>query len=322
MLLWMSGISQTQKSLRNLNVKEMSLTKWNTKEGIQYKQVEGANLGATSFDVMNSNKIAFLCNSSREIITMDSKRGKIIKKFSISNDPRDFVYSGKYFFVLTENEVTKYDLEGNEFNKFPIPNNYVGVERLTRFNNSTYLLLPSGNSLMIESNGQPIVSDEREGWITSTGNFVQTQLFGNNTYSIKVKTSDDKIYEKAFTTDKKVAGVYVVGSKNGKIVLDVQTFICENPISVERTIVLVELGNNGLGAIISNTKVPDCYYVLSNKDLQLIEDGTIFNMISAPQGLYVLALTETTSRKFQGYSPSLTRTKYHFSDHLIQVEKK
>lgn len=136
MLLWMSGISQTQKSLRNLNVKEMSLTKWNTKEGIQYKQVEGANLGATSFDVMNSNKIAFLCNSSREIITMDSKRGKIIKKFSISNDPRDFVYSGKYFFVLTENEVIKYDLEGNEFNKFPIPNNYVGVERLTRFNNS------------------------------------------------------------------------------------------------------------------------------------------------------------------------------------------
>jgi len=320
-LVCINGVTQTQKAQINLRVKEVSLTKWNSKEGIQYKQVQGANIGATSFEVMKSNRIAFLCNSSREIITFDTNRKKIVKKFSLSYDPRDFVFSGESFFVLTEKKVIKYDLEGEILNEFHIPNNYLGVERLTRFNNSTYLLLPSGNSLMIESDRQSILSDEREGWITNNGNFVSTQLFGNNSYSIKVKTSDEKIFEKKFNADKKVAGAYVVGSRNGKIVIDLQTFICENPISVERSIVFIELNNDGLGAIISNTKMPDCYYVLSNKDLSLLEDGTLFNMISSPQGLYIFTLTETTSLKFQGYSPSLKRTKYHFSNHLIQIDK-
>ena len=318
--------AQTQIAPISLSVKELSLTKWDPQEGIIYKQVPGANLGATSFEVMNSNQIAFLCNSTSEIVVIDKASGKAIKKFNVSFAPRDFSYSNGFFFVLTENQVIKYDIAGNEINRFPIPNGYDGVERLTRFNNATYLLLPSGNTLMIESDGHSIVSDEKEGWITGSGNFVTTRITGYNSYSIKVTTDDHKSYEKVFTTDVKVAGVFVIGSTNSRVVLDVQTFISENPISVERMIVDIDLNNYGLGSIVAQTKVPDCYYVLSNKDFSLMQDGTVYNMITSPQGVFIFSLTDARmllkTQNIQGYPSSIIDTKYHFNDNLMRMEEK
>ncbi|RJQ63497.1 MAG: hypothetical protein C4517_04230 [Stygiobacter sp.] len=319
-------VAQTQRAQSILNIKEVTSTKWDSQDGIIYKQVPGANLGATSFEVIDNNRIAYLCDSSNEIIIVESVSGIAIKRFNVSFAPRDFSYSNGYFFVLTENQVVKYDIAGNEINRFSIPNGYDGIERLTRFNNATYLLLPSGNTLMIESYGHSIVSDEKEGWITSSGNYVATRITGYNSYSIKLTSEGHKNYEKVFTTDLKVAGVFVVGSTNSKIILDVQTFLSECPISIDRAIVIVELNSNGLGSIVANTKVPDCYYVLSNKDFSLREDGTIFNMITAPQGAFVFSLTDTRmllkTQNIQGYPSYITDTKYHFNDNLMKMEER
>lgn len=309
-----------------LSVKEISQTPWNVQTGITYKQVPGANLGPTSFEVMDNNRIAFLCDSNNEIIIVEKSNGKAIKKFNVSLAPRDFSFSNGNFFVLTENEVIKYDAEGNVINSFPIPYGYYGIERLTRYNDATYLLLPSGNSLMIESNGYSITDNEKEGWITSAGNYVITRISGNNTYYIKVTTENRNTYEKIFSTVNKIAGVFVVGSTNSLIVLDVQTFISENPVTVDRMIVNIDLSNSGLGSISAHTKIPDCYYVLSNKDFSLLQDGTVYNMITSPQGVYIFSLTNENAllktQNIQGYPTHITETKYHFNNYLIKGEEK
>jgi len=325
LLLACPFVAFSQPTLNNTatsyNVQQLAIEKWDNSTGLVYKQVPGFNIGVTSFEMLDKDRIAFLSDASDEIIITDELTGKVLNRFAVSFVPRDFVYDNGNFYVLGENNVYVYDENGNAVKAIPYPSSYVGVERLARYNNSTYLLLPSGWSVRIETDGNVVTPSGYMGWVTQSGNFVYTKLSGN-TYSVKVLTAAGKIFDKSFTTDRKVGGVYVVGSTSSEVVLDVQTFITESPIQVERHIVTIELTPNGLGNIVSNIKVPDCYYVLSNKEISVLQDGTVLNMVTSPQGVYVFSLSEMVTGKAQSYPASLLSIKYHFNDHLIAVDAK
>lgn len=314
--------AQGKQSMAGVCVKELSSTMWNTVDGVPYLQVPGANLGVISFEVLDENRLAFLCNATSEIIITSKSNGSAIEKFPVSFAPRDFVYDNGFFYVLYENKVIAYNESGNAFNHFSFPDSYIGIERITRFKNSTYLLLPSCNSLIIETDGNSVEAKEYDGWITSKGHWITTGLNGDNSYSIKITTGNNKIYEKVFVTDKKVAGVYVVGSTENRIVLDVQTFITESPINVKREIITVELNQGEIGSIVTIRNVPNCYYVLSNKDFCVLSDGSIINMVTAPQGIFMFSLTETKAGEGQDYPAEIINTKYHFNDYLIKIDEK
>ena len=311
------GILHAQnKQNPGMKVQEISMCKWGLSDGLPYMEAPGVNLGVTSFEVISENKIAFLSNASNEIIITEKSNGKVVKKFPVSFAPRDFVFDKGSFYVLDEQYVVVYNEEGKLLNKISFPGSYLGVERLARFNNETYLLLPSGNSLKIES------SRQYEGWVTSSGNFVSTKLNGDNSYSFKVLTAAGKSFEKTIKTDKTVAGVYVVGATDSRIFLDVQTYISESPVSVERKIVAVEFSASGLGNIVTSIKVPDCYYVLSNNDFHVSATGSVLNMVTTPQGVFTFSLTEAKAANAKGYPAALVATQYHFNDHLISAETK
>ena len=176
-----------------LEVNQVLQCKWNAYDGIPYSQVPSANLGSTSFELLENSKIAFLCNSTSEIIVINTIDGKKTNKFPVIFAPRDFVYDDGLFYVLSEKQVIVYDKNGKEKNKFPFPDKYLGTERITRFNNSTYLLLPSGNCLKIEVNGNSITPIEYSGWITLSGKYIKTQLKGENAYSITAVLIKGKI---------------------------------------------------------------------------------------------------------------------------------
>jgi len=297
------------------------VAKWDEQSGLHYKQVPGFNLGVTSFAVIDKNKIAFLSDASNEIVIKSQSPDSILSRFPVLTAPRDFTYDNGNFYVLGESQVGVYDVTGKMVRSISYPASIVGVERITRYNNATYLLLPSGYSAEIESAGNVIQPLGHIGWITSSGNYVYTKISGN-TYSVKVVTADGKVFEKSFTADKKVGGVYVVGSTTDRIVLDVQTFITESPIQVERHVVSIGFSTSGIGEIASTIKVPDCYYVLSNKELSVSADGSVTNMVSSPQGVYVFSLKETTNEKTQNYPDALLAVRYHFNDHLLTVDQK
>jgi hypothetical protein len=321
-----SGISglnaQNLQSAACLNVQELSNSKWNTADGIPYKLVPGVNLGATSFEVLTGNEIAYLCNASNEIIITDKTSGAAIKKFPVLFAARDFVYDNGLFYVLNARQVSVYDTTGKNVSDISFLNNvYTGVERLARYNNETYLLLPSGNSLKIESAGKTIEAKEYVGWITNAGYFIKTKISGKNTYSFTLIKGDKMIDEKTITTDKPMAGVYVAGAASNRLYLDIQTFVTESPISVERKIVSFEITpKEFIGNIVASIKVPDCYYVLSNNDFHVSSSGTLLNMVTAPQGVYVYSLAETKTKNAAGYPDFITATKYHFNDHLVKVD--
>ena len=56
--------AQNTKTSASWNVQEISMTKWNSQDGIPYMQAPGVNLGAVAFDMIAVNKIAFLSNAS------------------------------------------------------------------------------------------------------------------------------------------------------------------------------------------------------------------------------------------------------------------
>jgi hypothetical protein len=299
----------------SFSVKVLSKTSWNTGDGVPYKSVPGANLGITSFEPMDKNRTALLSDASNEILIMNPATGKTSVKFPVMPTPRDFAYDNGNFYVLNENQVNVYDETGKNVKSMPFPNTLVGVGRIARYNNNTWLLLPSGNSVELET------GTAKKGWITATGNFVAAVLKNRNAYAVSITTADGKYDTKLFTTDKKTAGVYIVGSTADRIVLDVQTYISESPIQVERHLVSILLSSDVMGEIVSDVKVPDCYYVLSDKEFHLNKDGSVTHMITAPDGLHLFSLTETDVAKAIKYPSSVTAVKYHFNDHLLQMNE-
>ena len=168
----------------------------------------------------------------------------------------------------------------------------------------------------------PAAVKEYEGWITSSGSFVETKITGENTYAVTVITADGKHFDRTFTTERPTAGIYVTGASADRVYVDEQTYITGNPISVERNIVSLSLTANGIGATVTVTKVPDCYYVLSNNDFHLSANGTLLNMVTAPQGVYVFALTEAKASDAKAYPDYIAAVKYHFNDHMLKVDPK
>jgi len=305
------------------DVRKISFTKWDTHNGILYTQVPGANLGPTSFEVLDKNRIAFLCNSSNEIIVISSTNGEVISRFPVEFAPRDFSYDRGQYYILSEFNVDIYDESGKIVNNLSFSNTHVGIERITRFNNSTFLLLPSGNSLMIESNGKPIEPKKIDGWITSSGYRVVSKISGSNTYNVTLYSLSGVKSDCEFRTEKAVAGVFVIGTSSNRVLLDVQTYLSENPISVERKIVSVGISDSCLNKIVTEIVIPNVYYVLSNKDFSVSPQGQTYNMITTPKGVFIFSLSEPESEKevIHPYPDFITKESYQFNDHLLKVEE-
>lgn len=314
-----NGLLKESKHAINYAIREFINVSWDAHIGILYKRVPGMNLGVISFQVLDNNNSAFLSNSTNEIVIVSNISQKVLKRFPVVFAPRDFVFENGLFYILGERKVVVYDQSGNEVNRFSFPDKYAGTERITRIDNETYLLLPSGNSLKIESNKHLVEYHEQEGWITSNGSFISTAI-ENNSYSIKLRTSQGKLNQKEFISKKKVAGVFVVGSTDKRIILDVQYFLSENPVSVERYIVSIPFDENAISDILISKKLPDCYYVLSNKEIDIDKNGTVYNMITSPLGIRLFSLLETRNNDTNDYPVFLKEIKYHFNDHLIVVE--
>ncbi len=299
------------------SVTELTKTAWNTPDGFPYQQVAGANLGVTSFEIIDNNRIAFLSDASNEILVIYKSTGKTNVKFSVPQAPRDFVYDQGLFYVLGDGMVSIYDLTGKAVSSTTLPESLVGVGRITRYNNATYLLLPSGNSVLLGASAL----QGFKGWMTGSGNFIYTAILNSNSYAVQVTNADGKVFNANFNSDKKVAGVYVVGSTIDRIMLDVQTYVTESPISVERHLITISLSPVGIGAVVSDKKIPDLYYVLSDKELSVLPNGAVLNMVSAPDGVHLFTLTETEMTKTNDYPSAILATKYHFNDHLIQLNE-
>lgn len=293
---------------KTFDVSQELILNWNTNNSIPYSQVPGANLAATSFTKYNDSIFVFLCNSSNEIIFVNSKTNKITERHAINASPRDFYYEQNSFYVLYENSVIMYDSNCEKVNEFIFPKKYLGTERITRYNNSTYLLLPTGSSYCIEEN------HEYEGWISKSGNFVELK-FRSFMYNVTLLNLN---ISKTFNTEKKIAGIYLIDATFEKIILDIQYFNSENPVNVERNVVTISYNKTNINDSTALIKVPDVYYVLSNKDFILDNNNELFNLLSSPYNLYVFKLTETNKQINLNYPSILLKNKYHYNNNLIK----
>ena len=265
---------------------------WNTPNGVPYVQVPGANLGVTSFYVLDKDKIAFLSDATNEIIIVNQKSESVIKKFPVVLSPRDFTYDNGYYYVLCETAVFVYNAKGENISNFEFPQEFSGTMRVLRYENSTFLLLPSGNSLKIESGGKLIKPKKYEGWITLNGLFIKTQINNNFSYTLNISFPNGENSSQKFQNKKKVAGVYVIGAVKNRIVLEIQTFLLEEPIKVERNIQIIGLRDIHPDTVIATIPISSSFYVLSNKDISVSKTGGIYTLVTKPKGVYMFSIEE------------------------------
>jgi len=319
LLMATSGCYPQNKSSESaFDVKQLLHLPWNSADGLTYREGPGSNLGVTSFEVMGKGQVALLSNAGNEIILADINKGMITKRFPVTYAPRDFAFDDDRFYVLTDFRVDVYDGDGQTLQTFGFPGSYVGVERITRAEGSTYLLLPTGNSLLIESQGRSVEPKVTEGWMTGEGATVSLLTTGPFICRVGLQQTDRTKHEETITTSKKIAGVFVAGASGSRVFLDVQTYVSENPIHVQRKIMILEMGEGKTGAQSIELIIPDVYYVLSNKDFSVPGDGILYQMITAPEGLFIFSLTGPNTGN--GYPDFLLNKTYHFNDHLIKVD--
>ena len=318
-LFLLLGLLHTTTAQRNtFSVEEVTHLNWgNNPQKVHYAQLPGFNFGVTSFEVIDNNRIAFLSNSSHEIIIADAQKNEISYRFTVKPFSRDFIYENGLFYVLKNYNVTIYNTQGETINSIDYSRDILGVVKITRFNNETYLILPSGKSVKIESNGNEVTSEETKGVITEKGNLVSSYISGTNTYTILFSNSEKRTIENTFTTNEKVAGIFFVGQTENTLIFDLQTYLSESPISVKRELIEISIGDGLQG--LNTIDIPTMYFVSTKKDFEVTSQGNIYHMITAPKGVYVFKLNSSPNIQI-GYPEYITSKEYHYNNHLIHVD--
>lgn len=283
---------ENDDTIKKFATTQLCKLNWNTTNGVPYVKVPGANLGVTSFYVLDNEKIAFLSDATNEILIVSQKSESVIKRFTVVLSPRDFTYDNGYYYVLCETGIFIYNINGENTSNFEFPKEYSGTMRIFRYLHSTFLLLPSGNSLKIESGGKLIKPKEYEGWITSNGLLIKTQIKNEFNYTVNISFPNGENSLKEFPNKRKIAGVYVVGTEKNRIVLEIQTFLTEEPIKVERNIQIIGLRDFHLDKIIATIPITSSFYVLSNKDIYVTNEGRIYTLVTKSKGVYLFSIDE------------------------------
>lgn len=306
---------------KDFQIRQVAFLPWDEKDGIPYMQVPGANLGVTSFEIIDSANMAFLSDASNEILIYNLRKKQITGRLMVLPAPRDFAFdSGKYY-VLGEKSVEIYDSASHRAEVSNFPDEFQGVMRISRTNATTNLLLPSGNSLKPGKsdgiNGLSIY----DGWFIKNDLCVKTRILNDHSVELTILLENKKTVSKIFTWQGKISGAFAIGMSGDRIILDVQTWISENPVAVERHLAFFSYTENKSIELRGMLKVPDQYFVLTNKDFTVDKSGILYHMVTSREGVIVFSITESeTGSSPSDYPAFLKNERNHFNDHLFEVD--
>lgn len=288
---------------------------WNTVGGIPYSEVPGANLGAVSFAVLDSDRVAFLCNGVSQIRVFSVATGEMLQALPVAPAPRDLVFSDDQYYVLYAHHVTVYSSAGEETRKLAIPEGVNDAWRIAATGAAVQLWRANGSELTFTPNGTA----------TETSSQAWTMPDGSQVYSAIVEGQADVVLfregmeaRRRFSMANKVAGVFPIGTIDDKVILDVQTYVSENPVAVERFFMAIEI--DVPGSTCTLLRAPDSYFAYTDRDIYQNQDGELFHIISTPRGVHVYQLTLSESGALQDYPMEIRTLHYHYNDHLIKVD--
>lgn len=290
---------------------------WSNEGGVPYTQVPGANLGAVAFALTDSNRMALLCNSVSEIRVFANTDGVLLQKFPVVFAPRDFVFANGKYYVLADRSVTTYSSEGSAIDEISLPDDAQGATRVTVVDSGVHIWLPNGNTLTVYRDGNH-VKEVRKGWLMPNGTLVFTAIVDGQA---EVSWNRDAAHDRRrLSMAKKVAGVFPVGLIENRVVLDVQTFLSESPVSIERRFIALDMDSEASGLLPPALLAPDCYYVYSDRDVYQSGTGQVYHMVTTPSGAHVFRLTACEEGPCTDYPSELRGLHYHFNYHLIKVD--
>ena len=193
----------------------------------------------------------------------------------------------------------------------------------------------------IEKNAGEIVAINHDGTASIVENhwLAKSNMRGipvaNNHFELKKLSRSEATITQYDTNGKKSAEINLafvgnnLGSfrligvdQSGRLFLDVDLIIQDIPLRVQREIWVLNQDGDRLGKI----PVPAHYYAMMWNDMRLTDDGMLYHMLSAEDGIHIMKwkLSPGTEDLFKGVYPEKFQKYLHYNDAILPetLEKK
>ena len=300
---------------------EVLFIPWNTDSmgNVGYSLDPEGRVGPQNFQV-NGEKVYLLDQQNRAINVYASDH--LIDQLPVMQMTRDFIIQlADEYICLADNGIVVYQ------NRMP-------VEQI-------YQAKPLPTIRKISSGKGEIIAVNHDGTVSKMVNrrLAKSELQGTpvneNRYNLKKisrSQAEIAVYDEQgkqssrinLPIDKNNLGSFeLIGvDQSGRLFLDVDLIVQDIPLKVLREIWIVNKNGEQSGKI----SVPTHYYAMMWNDVRLAEDGILYHMLSAEDGIHIIKwdLSQATTDFFEGVYPEKYRKYLHYNDAVLpeSLEKK
>lgn len=288
---------------------------WNAPDGIPTSLSISRNSGVSDFTIIDENTIALLCDVEEKVKVYDCSKNTLLHEFSLNNSVNHIAYDKeKKIFYLDDYEYMYcYCYDGTFIRKVEINRNRKLITEDIIAEDGNLIISNPIQAGMIIENGRVISTSEQ---LQKRKNMA---YLGNNIYTD---------YSKKSVNGKAHISLY----KNDTIIhsfdMDVEeSYSAPLPIGIAGNIFVyfqIRYPKHGIayrlayysldsGAVVDTITTPSIYFT-SQKTKYIVDDGMLYNLITAPDSLYIVKkeITSKSSSIKNNHFPERFNYYYHY----------
>lgn len=301
-ILLLFSVSPTNfgQSQLNFEMKQVATFSWNTSDGLPYSQGYDMNYGFSSFEMVDSATIAFLCPIRQCIKVFNIKGPKLLNTIHLDFVPADFTYNSGMFYIQHENIISIFSLLGKRNKEYSFSPMLLPVHALKVFGNKLYALTPDGKSFLVEEGEKNQDLRENNGWPVDDHTFVRTQKLNDHEFSIDAR-EDDRVFQDVFQSDKDLGTVLPAGRDGDDLLYYIENVENRFPLKVGREIKDFRMEHGGFEEARPHLDLPDMYYIYMKHDYCWF-GNYLYHAVTSPEGCRIFRIRGGSTLAFKSGS--------------------
>lgn len=268
---------------------------WNSENGCKMKQFPEGNYGISSFQVINENKLAVLCDMEHKVKIYDLVTKKLSYEFSY--DKMSFCYLLTYsnkletFYLYNNYKILSFSKNGTFLKNIEISKAIVneGIVQLQTIDNNLYAICIYKSTYTLIENGVTLSAGQQEtskidGVYDTKGNIIKIQKNSKFNFEISSSEKSSEKYPISLNSDFNDNDLKYIGSYNDCFAFILYSLVTFNPINIKGQIIFYSKNEK---KIINTIEIPSYYYTRQYNDVQ-IYNNSIYQFFSTPEHAVLL----------------------------------
>ncbi len=268
------------------------------------------NIGVASFALMDSNRIAILCEESRLIKIYEQNSNKLLKEIKIAHSVNNIGFSDwtQCFYLSERDKLYEYSFRNDSLRIININKKIDGIWEYISLDSNLYVKTSKGNFLVMQ-NGNPIsVEDQLNGsrqdiiinsetsvnYTKRLRSFEVNEYNSDTSYKYFINTKEESAHYRFIASlDKEFIFIKYLSQDKGKIFIGNYMTISKKDKSIS-----------------IYSELPNIYYTSIFKSFEISEEK-LYHLISTPYSILVFEIQLDKLKKFS-YPDSLNYN-FHFN---------